>query len=259
VHALTIAAVAFAALAAIARRPRAAGSALLCWLGLTAEFALRRILAGPRTTREVIVMIISSALIPPVAVAQRLWGTWLFRRARPSPPLAVLLDRDDTLIEDGPYLNDPGGVVPKSDAIRALRRLRRRGLLLAVVTNQSGVAKGLISAEQLKAVNARVDELLGPFDSWQICVHDSDDGCQCRKPSPGMVIAAADALGVDTGRCVVIGDTGGDVEAARAANAKAILVPTNRTRREEVTDAHMNARVAGSLDEAVSLVLRACR
>jgi histidinol-phosphate phosphatase family protein len=257
VHATTTAGAALATLAALARRPRLAVIALLSWLGLTTEFAIRRIVAGPPTAREVIAMLISSALIPPVAVAQRLWGTWMFRRARPDPPLAVLLDRDDTLIEDGPYLNDPGAVVPKSDAVHALGRLRKHGLLLAVVSNQSGVAKGLISAEQLNAVNARVDELLGPFDSWQICLHDVHDACECRKPAPGMVIAAADALGVDTARCVMIGDTGGDVEAARAAKATAILVPTDRTRREEIHDAHVNARVAGSLDEAVSLVLRA--
>ncbi|PBJ44967.1 HAD family hydrolase, partial [Mycobacterium avium subsp. hominissuis] len=76
--------------------------------------------------------------------------------------MAVLLDRDDTLIVDRPYLNDPAGVRPTYDAAKALTRLRRRGLLLAVVTNQSGVARGLISAGQLAAVNDRVDEVLGP-------------------------------------------------------------------------------------------------
>ncbi|MCQ9191704.1 HAD-IIIA family hydrolase, partial [Escherichia coli] len=86
-------------------------------------------------------------------------------------------------------------------------RLRRRGLLLAVVTNQSGVAKGLITPEQLEAVNAEVDAQLGPFDSWQLCVHAADDGCGCRKPAPGMVQAAAAALGVQPSRCVLIGDT----------------------------------------------------
>ena len=202
-------------------------------------------------------MALTSVLIPPVAVAQRLWGTWLFRAAPAEPPLAVLLDRDDTLIEDGPYLNDPAGVVPMPTAQRALGRLRKHGLLLAVVTNQSGVAKGLISPEQLDAVNLRVDELLGPFDCWQVCVHDG--GCSCRKPAPGMVFAAADALSVDTRHCVMIGDTGGDVAAAHAANAAAILVPTDSTLPGEITAAHANAQVAASLDDAVSLVLKGFR
>ena len=78
-------------------------------------------------------------------------------------------------------------------------------------------AKGLIAPDELKAVNAKVDAVLGPFDAWQICVHDEGDGCRCRKPAPGMVQAAADALGVDSTRCVVIGDTGGDVNAALSA------------------------------------------
>ena len=199
-------------------------------------------------------MAFSSVLIPPVAVAQRLRGAWQFRKAEPEPPLVVLLDRDDTLIEDGPYLNDPAGVVPLPDAERALRRLRKHGLLVGVVTNQSGVAKGLITAEQLDAVNARVEELLGPFDCWQICVHDG--GCSCRKPAPGMVIAAADALGVPASRCVMIGDTGGDVAAAQAAQAKAVLVPTDKTRRAEISHAQFHAQVAASLDEAVTLVLK---
>ena len=181
------------------------------------------------------------------------------RAARRDPPLAVLLDRDDTIIDDVPYLNDPDGVKPRPGASGALRKLRERGLLLAVVSNQSGVAKGLITPHQLAAVNNRVDELLGPFDSWHVCVHDDGDGCECRKPAPGMVLAAADALGVDATRCVLIGDTGGDVDAALAAGADAVLVPTDRTLRQELTDAQMRARVAADLPSAVSLVLRECR
>jgi histidinol-phosphate phosphatase family protein len=141
----------------------------------------------------------------------------------------------------------------------ALRRLRDRGLLLAIVSNQSGVAKGLITPDELAAVNERVDEMLGPFDAWQVCVHDDGDGCGCRKPAPGMVLAAAEALGVEATRCVLIGDTGGDVNAALSAGAAAVLVPTERTLRHEISDAHMRARVAADLDGAVSLVLKECR
>jgi histidinol-phosphate phosphatase family protein len=229
------------------------------WLGLTGEFALRRIAAGPRGGREIAAMVVSSALIPPVAVAHRISGALRFRNALAEPPLAVLLDRDDTLIHDGPYLADPDGVVPLPHARRALARLRRRGLRLAVVSNQSGVAKGLISPEQLAAVNSRVDELLGPFDSWQVCQHDDGDGCGCRKPAPGLVSAAADALDVQPDRCVMIGDTGGDVAAALAVDAGAILVPTRRTRTAEIADARATAAVARSLNAAVSLVLKGIR
>jgi histidinol-phosphate phosphatase family protein len=150
-------------------------------------------------------------------------------------------------------------VRPVPGALDALGRLREAGLLLAVVTNQSGVAKRLIAPDELVAVNAKVDAVLGPFDSWQICVHDADDGCRCRKPAPGMVRAAADALGVDTTRCVVIGDTGADVDAALTAGADAVLVPTERTLRHEIRNASARARVAATLTEAVSLVLKDCR
>ncbi len=258
-HAVTTATAVIALGAMVFRRRRIAGVAAASWVGLTGDFAARRFWRGPRSAAELVRVLATSALIPPVAVAHRLTGEWAFRAARREPPLAVLLDRDDTIIVDEPYLNDPAGVRPVPGAERALRRLRERGLLLAVVTNQSGVAKGLISPEQLEAVNARVDAMLGPFDTWQVCVHDSGDGCACRKPEPGMVLAAAESLGVDAGRCVLIGDTGGDVNAALAARARAVLVPTDRTLRHEITEARSRAAVADSLQDAVALVLRECR
>ncbi|MCV7444366.1 HAD-IIIA family hydrolase [Mycobacterium paraense] len=258
-HVATTAAGGVALVAALVRRGPVARVAAAAWLALTAEFAVRRWRGGPRSGAQALRLSLSSALIPPVAVAHRLAGEWAFRRARRDPPLAVLLDRDDTLIVDEPYLNDPAGVRPTHGARRALNRLRRRGLLLAVVTNQSGVARGLISPEELTAVNARVDQVLGPFDSWQVCVHGEADGCGCRKPQPGMVLAAARALAVPPARCVLIGDTGGDVAAALAADARAVLVPTPRTLPGEVRHARAHARVAQNLGDAVSLVLRECQ
>lgn len=258
-HSMTTAAAAVAIAGALAGRWCSARYGAAVWGALTGEFAVRRFWAGPQTGREAGRMLITSTLIPPVAVAHRLAGEWRFRGVRRDPPLAVLLDRDDTIIEDGPYLNDPAGVRPLAGAHDALNRLRRRGLLLAVVSNQSGVAKGLITPEQLDAVNAEVDAQLGPFDSWQVCVHDADDGCGCRKPAPGMVQAAAAALDVDPARCVLIGDTGGDVQAALSAGADAVLVPTPRTLPHEISDARMRARVAATFDDAVALVLKDCR
>jgi histidinol-phosphate phosphatase family protein len=258
-HSATTAALVCAVGALLGARWRTARWVGAAWTALTAEFTLRRFVAGPRTISEAGRMALTSTLIPPVAVAHRLRGEWTFRTARRDPPLAVLLDRDDTIIEDGPYLNDPDGVRPMPGAVAALDRLRDKGLLLGVVTNQSGVAKGLISKEQLDAVNAKVDAELGPFHTWQVCVHDAEDGCGCRKPAPGMVRAAAEALGVDPARCVMIGDTGGDVAAALSADADAVLVPTQRTLPHEVVEARARARVAPSLVDAVDLVLRDCR
>ncbi|MFV2021028.1 HAD-IIIA family hydrolase [Micromonospora sp. LOL_023] len=166
---------------------------------------------------------------------------------------AVLFDRDGTLVHDVPYNGDPALVQPVPGARAALDRLRAAGLRLGVVTNQSGLARGCFTIDELARVHARVEELLGPFDTWHVCPHDDRDGCRCRKPAPGMIHAAARALGTTTQRCVVIGDIGRDVTAAGAAGATAILVPTEVTRPEEVAAA---PAVAGDLAGAVDLVLR---
>lgn len=171
------------------------------------------------------------------------------------PPDAVLFDRDDTLIVDVPYLADPALVRPVPGAAAQLDLLRAAGIRVGVVSNQSGVARGLISADQLAAVVARVEELLGPFDTWQICPHGPADGCGCRKPAPGMILAAAAALGTTPERCVVIGDIGADVQAALAAGARAVLVPTAVTRAEEIEQARETACVASDITEAVAVAL----
>ncbi|SDQ31586.1 D-glycero-alpha-D-manno-heptose-1,7-bisphosphate 7-phosphatase [Thermostaphylospora chromogena] len=168
-------------------------------------------------------------------------------------PAAVLFDRDGTLVRDVPYNDDPALVEPVPGAREALDRLRAAGVPIGVVTNQSGVAAGLIRPDRLRAVNARVEELLGPFDVWRVCPHGERDGCACRKPRPGLVRQAARALGVPPGECVVIGDIGRDVEAARAAGARGILVPTPQTLPEEIAAA---AEVAADLAEAVALACR---
>ena len=167
-------------------------------------------------------------------------------------PKAVLFDRDGTLVADVPYNGDPARVVAMPGAREAVERLRAAGVATAVVSNQSGVARGRIRAEQVEAVNRRVEELLGPLGPWMVCPHGPWEGCRCRKPAPGLIEAAAGALGVEAADCVVIGDIGADVEAARAAGARGVLVPTSVTRAEEVAAA---PEVAADLLEAVELVL----
>jgi D-glycero-D-manno-heptose 1,7-bisphosphate phosphatase len=174
-------------------------------------------------------------------------------------PAALLFDRDDTLIVDVPYCADPALVRPMPGAQEALCGLRAAGVPLGVVSNQSGVARGLITPEQLDRVNARVEQLLGPFDTWQVCLHGADDGCECRKPKPGLVSRAAAELGVDVRRCVMIGDIGADVAAGESAGARAVLVPTPRTRPEEVDHARRNAVVARNLTEAIEWAMGGSR
>jgi histidinol-phosphate phosphatase family protein len=230
------------------------------WLAGTAEFAAARIRPGPRTAGEVGTMLLTSVAIPPAAVTHW-WRGRLSHPRRPAPwaaaPLAVLFDRDGTLIQDVPYNSDPALVAPMPGAAAAVAELRASGVPLAVVTNQSAVARGLASAGAVRRVNAAVDRLLGPFGSWQVCPHAPDGGCGCRKPAPGLVYAAAAALGMPVRRCVVVGDIGTDVAAARAAGARAVLVPTAATRPEEVTAARgtPGCAVAADLPAAVRLIL----
>ncbi|GAA4615559.1 hypothetical protein GCM10023195_68620 [Actinoallomurus liliacearum] len=198
-------------------------------------------------------MTVTSLAIPPVATWHWLRGLVAARSAAPWPPpvRAVLFDRDGTLIHDVPYNKDPEKVEPVPGAKEALDLARRAGLRVGVVTNQSAIARGLATEAEVAAVNARVTELLGPFDTWRQCPHGTGDGCDCRKPAPGLVLQAAADLGVAPEECLVVGDIGGDVAAARAAGARGVLIPTPRTRPGETA----GVRRAAGLEEAVRYAL----
>ena len=255
---------------AVLRRGPAAAVLAVAWTAGTAQFARVRIQPGPRDPAEIARMVVTSVAIPPAAMFHWVRGLVVHRSvapladavgagtgARPDEPAlrrvsAVLVDRDGTIVVDVPYNADPKLVEPMPGAREALDRVRSAGLPVGVISNQSGVARGLITVEQLVAVNARVEELLGPFDVWQVCPHDADDGCDCRKPRPGMVLAAAAELGVAVDACVVIGDIGSDVAAAERAGAQGVLVPTPMTVEAEVKNA---VHVFATLPDAVADIL----
>jgi D-glycero-D-manno-heptose 1,7-bisphosphate phosphatase len=136
----------------------------------------------------------------------------------------VIFDRDGTIVFDVPYNGDPDAVRPVPGMREALDRLRRAKIPIGVVSNQSGVARGTITIDQVEAVNRRIDDLLGPFDAWLYCPHGPQDDCECRKPKPKMIVDAAARMGVDPACCVVIGDKPSDVEAAENAGAGSIFV-----------------------------------
>ncbi|MFF2830235.1 HAD-IIIA family hydrolase [Cellulosimicrobium cellulans] len=255
-HVATVAAAGLGLGGLLARRPRVAALGALAWAGLTAQFLGRRLAPGPRPGDdafgpELRRMTWTSAAIPFAAVGHRVAGTLAARRGLdpwPPPLAAVLLDRDGTLVHDVPYNGDPAAVRAVDGARAVLDGLRARGVRLGVVSNQSGIGRGLLTRAQVDAVDARVEELLGPFETWQVCPHAPEDACACRKPGLGLVLAAADALGVEPWRCAVVGDIGADVGAALAAGATPVLVPTPVTRPEEVAAA---PRVATDLADAV--------
>lgn len=138
----------------------------------------------------------------------------------------AFLDRDGTLIEDVGYISDPEQVVFLDGAIDALRTLRDLGFALIVVSNQSGIARGLISEQQADAVHRRFlalleDEGVG-LDAVRYCPHGPDANCSCRKPLPGLLLDAAHDLGIDLAHSVMVGDKADDVEAGRRAGCRTV-------------------------------------
>lgn len=151
-----------------------------------------------------------------------------------APRRAAFLDRDGTLIEDPGYLGDAARVALLPGAAEAVARLRRAGFAVVVVSNQSGVARGLFDEAAVHAVNRRMAELLlaadpeARIDAFYFCPHLPPElpggaACDCRKPLPGLILRAARELDLDLGASVGIGDRARDAEAALAAGCAAAL------------------------------------
>jgi D-glycero-D-manno-heptose 1,7-bisphosphate phosphatase len=152
---------------------------------------------------------------------------------------AVFLDRDGTVIVEREYLSDPEGVILVAGAVESLGALREAGLVIVIVTNQSGIARGLYSEADYHAVAARLEEILTaegvPVDATYFCPHHPDftGPCACRKPSVGMYLQAALDLGLDLGSSFYVGDRLKDVEPAVELGGRGILVRTGYGAEEE--------------------------
>jgi D-glycero-D-manno-heptose 1,7-bisphosphate phosphatase len=131
---------------------------------------------------------------------------------------------------------------------RPLERLKTAGLRLFAITNQPDIARGLMDPQALNCMNQAVMDRLS-VEAIEVCPHDDRDGCRCRKPKPGMLIALADRAGIDLGESFVIGDSWRDTQAARAAGCTGILLD-----RSYNCDDAADYRVA-TLSEAAELIL----
>lgn len=143
-------------------------------------------------------------------------------------PVIVLLDRDGTINVDSGYLRDPAGLELLPGVIDGLWHMQALGMRLAVISNQSGVGRGYFTLDDVTAVNDQLLVLLREhniqLEGMFICPHAPWEGCDCRKPLPGLIVQAARQLGFDPRDSVVIGDKESDVLSGRAAGARTILI-----------------------------------
>jgi D-glycero-D-manno-heptose 1,7-bisphosphate phosphatase len=177
---------------------------------------------------------------------------------------AVFLDRDGTISEDVGYLNDVSQFRMFPFAAAAIRRLNDAKLPVIVVTNQSGVGRGMFAESMVHIVHEEMTQQLAAagahLTAIYYCPHTSDDDCECRKPKPGMIRQAAREHRVDLGRSFVVGDRYGDVELAQANGGRGVLVRTGYG----AEDLRMNGAgwprqpdfVADDLANAVDWILR---
>lgn len=153
---------------------------------------------------------------------------------------AVFIDRDGTVMEEVCYCNDPEKVRLIEGSADALRLLRQNGYRTVLVTNQAGIARGLISMEQYEAVHARLLELLGPeaLDATYMCPDGPDRSSTHRKPAPGMLLQARDELNIDLSRSWMIGDKPIDIRCGHNAGVHSILVLTGYGREADACGAN---------------------
>jgi len=182
---------------------------------------------------------------------------------------AVFLDRDGTLIEDVGYLRTVRDLRLFPWTVDAVRALNHAGLPVVVITNQSGIARGLLTEETVHDVHRHLSSLLegggAHVDAYYYCPHHPDGSvatytrrCDCRKPGRGMIDRAAADLGIEPARSFVVGDKWLDVGAARAVGGRGILVRTGygaAEEREPQPDLSADA-VVDNLIEAVGWILR---
>jgi D-glycero-D-manno-heptose 1,7-bisphosphate phosphatase len=139
---------------------------------------------------------------------------------------ALFLDRDGTVIEDTGYLSDPDQVRLLPGAVEGLSRLGRAGFALVLVSNQSGIGRGSITAIEAAAVHHRLLQDLDAggvrFDGAYYCPHAPEAGCGCRKPSAALVLKAAGDLNIELAASFLAGDKITDLEAARRAGCRPV-------------------------------------
>jgi D-glycero-D-manno-heptose 1,7-bisphosphate phosphatase len=186
------------------------------------------------------------------------------------PNKAIFLDRDDTIIEDPGYINNPDHVKLLDGALEALSSLKAMGYKLVVVSNQSGVARGIVTEESLGRIHKRLEQLLAKkgvvLDRIYYCPYHPDGvipkyrkESDLRKPNPGMLLAAGNDLDIDLGKSWMIGNSVRDVEAGKRAGCKTIMI-AGRTHAQIIPPGEPSPDYrAVNLKEAVTIIKKRAR
>jgi D-glycero-D-manno-heptose 1,7-bisphosphate phosphatase len=181
---------------------------------------------------------------------------------QPAKRRAVFLDRDGTIIEDPGYLKDAARIRLLPGSADAIARLNRRGLLAIVVTNQSGIARGLLSEADYQGTARRLDELLAAsgahVDAHYHCPHmpERTGPCECRKPGTLLYRQAADRFNIDLSRSWWVGDRARDVLPAASLNGRGILVLGQSDEVELPSTTEHRVTPVRDLAAAVELILK---
>lgn len=168
---------------------------------------------------------------------------------------AVFVDRDGTIMHDADYCSEPSQVQLFDGAADALRRLKKAGFKIIVITNQSGIGRGFFTEKEYREVEAEVSRQLGNglIDATYFCPDVPGEPSKCRKPAPGMVFQAASEHDVDLSRSFLIGDKEIDAECAHNAGLRAIRV---RTGFDKMTEGSCADWVAEDLQAAANIILK---
>jgi len=178
--------------------------------------------------------------------------------------IAVFLDRDGAINEEMGYINHLSRFVLLPRSAEAIKRLNDAGVKVVVITNQSGAARGYFPPSLVDEVHDRLRKLLAAagarLDGIYACLHGPQDGCDCRKPQPGLILQAARELNIDLSRSYTVGDRYQDIETGAKAGVKGILVLTGYGRGEyehfASTRVVKPAYVAGDLLSAAAWIIK---
>ncbi|MGY8771141.1 MAG: D-glycero-beta-D-manno-heptose 1,7-bisphosphate 7-phosphatase [Pirellulales bacterium] len=184
-----------------------------------------------------------------------------------SPTAALLLDRDGTVNVDTGYIDSPEKLQLIPGAAAAIAQANKAGIPVIIVTNQSGIARGMFTEQTLKEIHHRMDELLQEFnahvDAYYFCPHhvkgtvpEYQQACKCRKPEPGMLLTAAADLNLDLSKSVMIGDKPSDLEAGINAGCTSVLVRTgNGVKTEQMPGNSLERKI--SVENSLASAIKA--